>query len=72
VVIIPKDQVADAKKWFVDVAASLVSEYQTTESDLKLKIEPHQAPEQVLITDLQDRLLNALYACPHGVMEMST
>jgi dipeptidase D len=71
VVIIPKDQVADAKKWFIDVAASLVSEYQTTESDLKLKIEPHQAPEQVLITDLQDRLLNALYACPHGVIEMS-
>lgn len=71
VVIIPKDHVAAAKQWFIDFAAAIVAEYQTTEHDLKLKIEPHQAPEQVLTTDLQDRLLNALYACPHGVIEMS-
>jgi dipeptidase D len=71
VVIIPKDQVAGAKQWFIDFAAAIVAEYHTTEPDLKLKIEPHQSPEQVLITDLQDRLLSALYACPHGVIEMS-
>ena len=71
VVVIPEENVADARKWFPDFAADLVAETHITEPDLKIRIEPHSLPVTVLSKGLQHRLLNALYACPHGVMEWS-
>lgn len=70
-VLIPDEKVEDAKNWFIEYAGDIIAEYHTTEPDMKLKIEPLQLPAKVFEAGLQERLLNALYACPHGVMEWS-
>ena len=46
-------------------------ELHTTEPGLKFETEKAAVPAQVLETALQNRLLNAIYACPHGVIAMS-
>lgn len=46
-------------------------ELHTTEPDLKFSAEPATLPGSVLGAGLQKMLLNALYACPHGVIAMS-
>jgi dipeptidase D len=68
--------VPEANKEAVRVAFNLFShdiqnEYKTTEPSLSLKLNSVDMPAVVLEEELQDRLLNALTACPHGVIEMS-
>jgi dipeptidase D len=46
-------------------------ELHVTEPDLAFEIEPTDMPESVLNSVLQADLLDALYACPHGVIAMS-
>ncbi|MCU4173575.1 aminoacyl-histidine dipeptidase [Carboxylicivirga sp. N1Y90] len=46
-------------------------ELKVTEPGLRMKLESLELPSKILSEDLQKRLLNALYACPHGVIEMS-
>jgi dipeptidase D len=46
-------------------------ELHTTEPNIKFTAEQTALPSNVLEPGLQDRLLNALYACPHGVIAMS-
>jgi len=49
------------------------NEYQLIDKDVRVTIrtEGFQAPEQVFSEDFQFRLLNMLYAMPHGVISMS-
>lgn len=49
----------------------LSSELEVTEPGLKMHMESCDLPENVFTQDFQTRLLNAVYACPHGVVEMS-
>ncbi|MFZ4402346.1 MAG: aminoacyl-histidine dipeptidase [Bacteroidales bacterium] len=46
-------------------------EYRSTESELKFSIENIEIPDLVIESKIQSDLLNALYACPHGVISMS-
>ncbi|WP_430816823.1 aminoacyl-histidine dipeptidase [Carboxylicivirga sp. RSCT41] len=46
-------------------------ELKVTEPELRMKLESVDLPEFVMDHESQSRLLNALYACPHGVIEMS-
>ena len=50
---------------------SFRQEYHVTEPDLSVRAEKTSMPENVLDIHSQLSLLNALYACPHGVMAMS-
>ena len=47
------------------------SELEVTEPGLKMHLESCDAPEYIWDPGFQERFLNAIYACPHGVMEMS-
>jgi dipeptidase D len=47
------------------------SELEATEAGIKMHLESCSLPALVWSKDFQGRLLNALYACPHGVIEMS-
>ncbi|HRZ43359.1 MAG TPA: aminoacyl-histidine dipeptidase [Bacteroidales bacterium] len=71
VVVIPADRVAETRQWFPLFAAAIIDELHATEPDLKIRMEPADMPAKVLTTDLQERLLGAMYACPHGVIEWS-
>jgi dipeptidase D len=46
-------------------------EYSITEPNMKLEMGSSEIPGHVFTDKLTERLLNALYACPHGVQAMS-
>ncbi len=52
--------------------SSVKFEYEISEPGLQLTFKEIETPEFVIDTTAQNQLLNAVYACPHGVMEMST
>lgn len=47
------------------------NEYKITEPDLKVEIAEAEKPAKVMTQEVQNNLLNSLYACPHGVIAMS-
>jgi len=51
--------------------ADLEKEFGDTEPNLKLTLESDKLPEKVIDKLTSDKLLNALYACPNGVIAMS-
>jgi len=56
---------------FNDYATVIKSELSITEPKLELSISESELPDFVIDEDTQFALLNALYACPHGVYAMS-
>ena len=46
-------------------------ELKVTEPDLKFAVDPSEKPAFVIDSGTQFRLLNSLYACPHGVIAMT-
>ncbi len=53
-------------------AVEMENVWRLTEPGLQLELESAELPAQTLDQDSTDRLLNALYACPHGVFSMSS
>ena len=53
------------------LADEIKNEFKITEAALKITIEAADLPDKVLTKKMAGRLLNVLYACPHGVMSMS-
>jgi dipeptidase D len=51
--------------------SDLEKEFGETEPNLKLTLDSEKLPEKVIDKASSDKLLNALYACPHGVIAMS-
>lgn len=52
--------------------AEMEEVWKLTEAGLQLELESVELPSQTLDQDSTNRLLNALYACPHGVFSMSS
>jgi dipeptidase D len=47
------------------------AEFKTTEPDLLVSFQSAETPSFVMDMSSQERLLNSIYACPHGVIAMS-
>ncbi|MCC8063156.1 MAG: aminoacyl-histidine dipeptidase [Rikenellaceae bacterium] len=72
IVAMPVSRVAAAGQAFRELADEIVAEYKHTETSMKIVLEAAaEVPATVLPTDAQRRLLDVLYAVPHGVMAMS-
>ncbi len=69
--VIHKDDVKSMKEMFEGFHDDVISEYQTVEPKLSIKLKPAEMPQWVIDEPTQYDLLNALYACPHGVIAMS-
>lgn len=52
-------------------AAEMERVWKITEPGLRLEMESAELPQEVVQQQDTDRLLNAIYACPHGVFSMS-
>ncbi len=65
------DEKDELIKLFNDYATVIKTELALTEPKLELSIENAELPGFVIDEDTQFALLNALYACPHGVYAMS-
>ncbi len=59
------------KVYFDQFAATVKEELKVTEPGLSLSLNRSDPPEIVINRKTQARLLNSLYACPHGVIEWS-
>lgn len=69
---IDEKNIATMKASFEKIKAEILEEYRYAEPNLKISCREIPLPESVIDLPTQEKLLNALYACPHGVLEMST
>ena len=72
VIIISEKQKENLLDAFNQFVTQVKFEFEKNEPGLKLKNEKVSTPEFVINAENQKHLLNALYACPHGVLEMSS
>ncbi|WP_274958203.1 aminoacyl-histidine dipeptidase [Millionella massiliensis] len=72
IVALPDGQVAAAEAMFRKLADEVKDEFKHTETSISMTFEASDADiDSVLPSDAQRRLLDVLYAAPHGVMAMS-
>jgi dipeptidase D len=72
IITVPASQKEKSVAEFNIFAALLYHEFERNEPGLKLKIGSIETPDSVVDRTSKQRLLAALDACPHGVLEMST
>jgi dipeptidase D len=70
--VFPKNKKENLLDAFEKFTAQVKFEFEKNEPNLKLKAEEIAIPEHIIDAETQKNLLNSLYACPHGVLEMST
>jgi dipeptidase D len=70
-VIIPNDKVDDVKKCIEKYAATAKAELSVSEPDMQIEMIGAEMPGMIMNKNDQSRILNAAYACPHGVIRMS-
>ena len=68
---IPRRHAENFKKGFDDTVAALKGEWKTTEPGMQISLREVVMPQCLIDFNTQLRLINALYACPHGVIRMS-
>lgn len=71
VVTIHQNKKQDFVKAFNKYAETIKFEFAVTEPNLQFEIEKVQLPSSVIDETTQHNLINALYACPHGVYAWS-
>ncbi len=69
--VIPSADKEKVRVIFNQVAADIESEYKDVETKMRLALQSEDVPEETLTKKHTKKLLNALYACPHGVKAMS-
>ncbi len=72
VIVIPENQMEQLTEAFQQFEKEMDFEFEKNEPNLKLKVEKVPSPGSVVDSATQNNLLNALYACPHGILEMSS
>lgn len=70
-IVFNKVQSADIKKWITDFFSSVTEEYGSLEKDLRIESTETALPEFVMDKESQNKFLNALSCCPHGVIAWS-
>lgn len=72
VVFIPDEYQKDVEELVKTMETDFRNEYHVTEPNLSVKMSISENQPDIVIDDItQFNLLNALYACPHGVIAMS-
>jgi dipeptidase D len=71
IVVIPEKYNDVFSGYFRDYSRHIKSDYLVDEPGIQLTLTPAALPEKVIKKKAQEKLLNALYACPHGVISWS-
>jgi dipeptidase D len=71
VCLVPSKQKEPVRIAFNLFIHDIEQEFGVTEPGMRLHLESTQMPQKLFSVDLQKRLIGALIACPHGVIEMS-
>ncbi|MEA3317448.1 MAG: beta-Ala-His dipeptidase, partial [Bacteroidota bacterium] len=70
-ITVHNDDIESLNNYFKQYSIDIKAELKTTEPKLELEISDVELPKFVIDEDSHYSLLNALYACPNGVYEMS-
>jgi dipeptidase D len=70
-VVVPSNKIAAFTLAVFDIERFVKAELKMTEADLKIVIEKTTPTITVIEKDVQSRLINAIIACPNGVIRMS-
>ena len=70
-VCVPEDKVRAFKTMVTKMGKAMVFEFRSTEPDMEFSLRDADMPKKVLDADTQQRLVNLIYACAHGVLAMS-
>lgn len=71
IIMVPNDKSDELKTRISAFEKDVRTEYHISEPDLKISIDNIENPEFVVDSESTEELLNAIYACPHGVIAMS-
>ncbi|HPG33533.1 MAG: aminoacyl-histidine dipeptidase [Lentimicrobiaceae bacterium] len=71
IVTVPKRFMAEFEQYVIDFGRTVKNELKVTEPGLNVQFKSTDLPDYLFDVATQERLLNALYACPHGVIAMS-
>ncbi|MDF1550660.1 MAG: aminoacyl-histidine dipeptidase [Bacteroidales bacterium] len=71
IICVPNSDKETLRKELNIFAAKVQAELAVTEKNLKLDLDTVQTPDYVIDKETQNKLINGLYACPHGVIAMS-
>ena len=66
-IVIPEKEKESIRVDFNLYLAEMEEVWKVTEPGLKMELESADLPDRTLTAESTTRLLNALYACPHGV-----
>ncbi len=70
-ITVPKRHEKSLKEFCDTLGKEIQSAMKVNEPSLQIELKSSVMPEALIEYDIQHKLLNALYACPHGVMAMS-
>lgn len=70
VLTMPKENVEDVKALVEDWKNDFIAEYNGIEEDIEFYTENVETPAKQVPEEIQDNLINAIYACHNGVMRM--
>ena len=70
-IALPADKGADFAKCLEKMAVTIKNELSAVEPDLKIEAVAADLPAGVMPADAAKRFMDAIYACPNGVMRMS-
>jgi len=68
---LPDDKIGAFKEYINVITKQVEYEYRVNEPDLEIQLIETGMPDFVLDMESQNKLLNAVYACPHGVIAWS-
>jgi len=71
-IVVPENSVAKLQAWFDEKIVNIQNEFKPVETAIKINVEIKEgALPQVLDSQSQQKLLNTLFALPHGPLAMS-
>ena len=70
VITLPKENVEDVKQLIEEYKAEFIDQYKGIESSIEFFAEDVETPKMQLPEEIQDNLVNAIYACQNGVIRM--
>jgi len=71
VILLPKDKYTEFEQFINDFDLTVKAELRITDPEVCVSIEKTDTPKSVIDDFKQSDLVDALYACPHGVLAMS-
>ena len=71
VIVVPKNVSGDFEKFIHEFNLAVKDELCVTDPDVSISIEKTAMPKYVMDDFIQSDLVDAVYACPHGVLAMS-